>query len=145
MGYLVEAGFRRIRSLLRIGTRGLRHADQTLTVISQGTYFEGTLKERHNILINGVFKGALPCSGAVVINPSSEVHALIEGKDISINGVMRGTVRAEKVRLEDQARFTGDIYAGALQIFEGTGFKGRCFMEVEEKENVIPIRGSRPR
>lgn len=114
--------------------RGSDHGDGTLTIISQNTHFEGTLEKGHNILINGVFKGALSCSEEVTINPSGEVYALIEGKDISINGMVDGTVRAERVRLASQARFSGEIYTDALQILEGAVFRGCCFMEIEEEE-----------
>lgn len=116
--------------------RGLDRGDQILTIISQNTQFEGTVEKGHNVLINGIFKGALSCSGEVVTNPSSEVCALIEGKDISINGMVHGTVRAERVRLESRARFSGKIYTHALQILDGAVFRGCCFMETEEEEGT---------
>lgn len=107
---------------------------QTLnTIIGRGTVFEGTMKVENSVRIDGVFKGELSCSGALTISQSGESYAHLEGKDIYINGIVRGTVRAEKVRLDSQARFVGDIYTSALSVAEGAIFDGSCSMDSEEE------------
>ncbi len=107
---------------------------QTLnTIIGRGTLFEGTMQVENSVRIDGIFKGELTCSGALTISQSGEAYAHLEGKDIYINGIVRGTVRAEKVRLDSQARFIGDIYATALSVSEGAIFHGSCSMETDEK------------
>lgn len=108
---------------------------QTLnTIIGRGTLFEGTMQVENSVRIDGIFKGELTCSGALTISQSGEAYAHLEGKDIYINGIVRGTVRAEKVRLDSQARFIGDIYATALSVSEGAIFHGSCSMETDEKK-----------
>jgi cytoskeletal protein CcmA (bactofilin family) len=108
---------------------------QTLnTIIGRGTLFEGTMKVENSVRIDGVFKGELTCSGALTISQSGEAYAHLEGKDIYINGIVRGTVRADKVRLDSQARFIGDIYASALSVSEGAVFHGSCSMDISEDE-----------
>ena len=110
-------------------------SNQTLnTIIGRGTLFEGTMQVENSVRIDGIFKGELTCSGALTISQSGEAYAHLEGKDIYINGMVRGTVRAEKVRLDSQARFIGDIHATALSISEGAILHGRCAMEIEEDE-----------
>ncbi len=105
---------------------------QTLnTIIGRGTVFEGTMKVENSVRIDGVFKGELSCSGALTISQSGESYAHLEGTDIYINGIVRGTVRAEKVRLDSQARFVGDIYTSALSVAEGAIFHGSCSMDAE--------------
>ncbi|MGY8824838.1 MAG: bactofilin family protein [Candidatus Latescibacterota bacterium] len=107
---------------------------QTLnTIIGRGTVFEGTMKVENSVRIDGVFKGELSCSGALTISQSGESYAHLEGKDIYINGVVRGTVRAEKVRLDSQTRFVGDIYTSSLSVAEGATFDGSCSMDSEEE------------
>lgn len=114
---------------------------QTLnTIIGRGTLFEGTMKVENSVRVDGVFKGELTCSGALTISQSGEAYAHLEGKDIYINGIVRGTVRAEKVRLDSQARFIGDIYATALSVSEGAIFHGSCSMDIEEGEDVHKLR-----
>ena len=109
--------------------------NQTLnTIIGRGTLFEGTMQVENSVRVDGIFKGELTCSGALTISQSGEAYAHLEGKDIYINGIVRGTVRAEKVRLDSQARFIGDIHANALSVSEGAVFHGSCAMEVDEDE-----------
>ena len=114
---------------------------QTLnTIIGRGTLFEGTMKVENSVRIDGTFKGELSCSGALTISQAGEAYAHLEGKDIYINGIVRGTVRAEKVRLDSQARFIGDIYASALAVSEGAVFHGSCSMEIDNEKsgNQLP-------
>ena len=114
---------------------------QTLnTIIGRGTFFEGTMKVENSVRVDGVFKGELTCSGALTISQSGEAYAHLEGKDIYINGIVRGTVHAEKVRLDSQARFIGDIYANALSVSEGAIFHGSCSMDIEENEDLQKLR-----
>ena len=114
---------------------------QTLnTIIGRGTFFEGTMKVENSVRVDGMFKGELTCSGALTISQSGEAYAHLEGKDIYINGIVRGTVDAEKVRLDSQARFIGDIYANALSVSEGAIFHGSCSMDIEENEDLQQLR-----
>ena len=114
---------------------------QTLnTIIGRGTLFEGTMKVENSVRVDGVFKGELTCSGALTISQSGEAYAHLEGKDIYVNGIVRGTVRAEKVQLDSQARFVGDIYATALSVAEGAIFHGSCSMDIDEVEDAHKLR-----
>ena len=114
---------------------------QTLnTIIGRGTLFEGTMKVENSVRVDGVFKGELKCSGALTISQSGEAYAHLEGKDVYINGIVRGIVHAEKVRLDSQARFIGEIYANALSVSEGAIFHGSCSMDIEENEDVQKLR-----
>ena len=126
---------------------------QTLnTIIGRGTVFEGVMKVDNSVRIDGTFKGELTCSGALTISQSGEAYAHLEGRDIYINGIVRGTVRADKVRLDSQARFIGDVYASALSVSEGAVFHGSCSIETAASEiedntkrdgSVIPMDGKR--
>jgi cytoskeletal protein CcmA (bactofilin family) len=110
------------------------------------------MKVDNSVRIDGTFKGELTCSGALTISQSGEAYAHLEGRDIYINGIVRGTVRADKVRLDSQARFIGDVYASALSVSEGAVFHGSCSMETAASEiedntkrdgSVIPMDGKR--
>ena len=116
---------------------------QTLnTIIGRGTLFEGTMQVENSVRIDGIFKGELVCSGALTISQSGEAYAQLEGKDIYVNGIVRGTVKAEKVRLDSQARFVGDVYAKTLSISEGAVFHGSSSMDIgkdsEEEISFTP-------
>ena len=108
---------------------GVSGNGQTLnTIIGRGTVFEGKMKVDNSVRVDGSFKGELTCTGSLTISQTGEVNAQLEGKDIYVNGEVRGKLRAEKVRLDSQARFIGDIEAAALQIAEGAVFHGNSVM-----------------
>ena len=104
------------------------------TIIGRGTSFEGRVEVENSVRIDGVFKGELNCSGALTISQTGEVNAKIHGKEIYLNGIVHGTLRAEKVHLDSQARFIGDIFSSSLSITEGAVFHGNCSMEAGEEE-----------
>lgn len=113
-------------------------SSQTLnTIIGRGTVFEGVMRVENSVRIDGIFKGELTCSGVLTISQSGEVYAQLEGKEIYLNGIVRGTVRAEKVRLDSQARFIGDVVTTALAVAEGAVFHGKCSMEAGEA--AVPL------
>ncbi|MBI2503901.1 MAG: polymer-forming cytoskeletal protein [Candidatus Latescibacteria bacterium] len=108
-------------------------SSQTLnTIIGRGTLFEGVMRVENSVRIDGTFKGELVCSGVLTISQSGEVYAQLEGKEVYLNGVVRGHIHAEKVRLDSQARFVGDVTTSALAISEGAVFHGKCSMESGE-------------
>ena len=104
------------------------------TIIGRGSHFEGKLTVENSVRIDGVFKGELACTGELTISQSGEADAtLIQCKDAYINGVVNGTVRADKVRLDTQARFTGEVYTDSFTVTEGAIFHGSCSMENHQK------------
>ena len=128
-------------------------SSQTLnTIIGRGTVFEGVMRVENSVRIDGTFKGELICSGVLTISQSGEVYAQLEGKEVYLNGVVRGRIQADKVRLDSQARFVGDITTTALAITEGAVFHGKCAMDsgelaaLYEKEfrQEVPARVSEP-
>ena len=104
------------------------------TIIGRGSHFEGKLTVENSVRIDGVFKGELACTGELTISQSGEADAtLIQCKDAYINGVVNGTVRADKVRLDTQSRFTGEVYTDSFTVTEGAIFHGSCSMENHQK------------
>lgn len=111
------------------------------TIIGRGSSFEGKLTVDNSVRIDGVFKGELACTGELTISQSGEADAILQCKDAYIDGVVKGTVRADKVRLDTQSRFTGDVYTDSFTVAEGAIFHGSCSMENHEK-NESPAAGA---
>ena len=114
---------------------------QTLnTIIGRGTLVEGKMKVDNSVRIDGTFKGELICSGSLTISQTGEAFAQLQGKEIYINGTACGTVHATKVRLDSQARVSGEIHTCSLSVSEGAILHGTCCMEDEktkgEKKNA---------
>ena len=113
------------------------------TIIGRGSRFEGKLTVDNSVRIDGVFKGELTCSGELTISQSGEADAtLMQCKDAYIDGVVNGTVRADKVRLDTQSRFTGEVYTDSFTVAEGAIFHGSCSMENHQKSQSPPATGA---
>ena len=84
--------------------------------------FEGILR------INGYAAGLIRSDeGHLIVEADGEVDADISVHDASINGCVRGDIRAKrKVELGGSARVVGDIETVALSIEPGAVFEGRC-------------------
>ena len=84
--------------------------------------FEGTLR------INGYAAGVIRSDeGRLIVEADGEIDAEISVHDATINGCVRGDIRAKrKVELGGSARVVGDIEAVALSIEPGAAFEGRC-------------------
>ena len=84
--------------------------------------FEGTLR------INGYAAGIIRShEGRLIVDADGEVDADISVHDATINGCVRGDIRAkQKVELGGSARVVGDIETVALSIEPGAVFEGRC-------------------
>ncbi|HEX5703756.1 MAG TPA: polymer-forming cytoskeletal protein [Pyrinomonadaceae bacterium] len=84
--------------------------------------FEGNLR------INGYAAGVIRSDeGHLIVEADGEVDADISVHDATINGCVRGDIRAKrKVELGGSARVVGDIETVALSIEPGAVFEGRC-------------------
>ena len=111
------------------------------TIIGRGSCFEGKLTVDNSVRIDGVFKGELACTGELTISQSGEADAHLQCKDAYIDGIVSGTVRADKVRLDTQSRFTGEVYTDSFTVSEGAIFHGSCSMENHEKKSESPPSG----
>ena len=111
------------------------------TIIGRGSSFEGKLTVDNSVRIDGVFKGELACTGELTISQSGEADATLQCKDAYIDGAVSGTVRADKVRLDTQSRFTGDVYTDSFTVAEGAIFHGSCSME-NHKKSESPAAGT---
>ena len=112
------------------------------TIIGRGSCFEGKLTVDNSVRIDGVFKGELACTGELTISQSGEADAALQCKDAYIDGVVSGTVRAGKVRLDTQSRFTGDVYTDSFVVAEGAIFHGSCSMENHKEKSESPATGA---
>ena len=108
------------------------------TIIGRGSRFEGKLTVDNSVRIDGVFKGELVCTGELTISQSGEADATLQCKDAYIDGVVSGSVRADKVRLDTQSRFTGDVYTDSFTVSEGAIFSRFLFDgKSPEEERVV--------
>ena len=104
----------------------MRHGS---TVIGEDVHFRGKLSFRDSLLVNGKLQGAVETSGHLVVGPAGVVEADIKASQISVQGVVQGTVSvAKKIDLQKNSVFRGDIHTPDLQVESGSTFQGNCIM-----------------
>lgn len=108
--------------------------------IDKGSQVRGDLTFEDSFRIDGRFEGKIRAGRELIIGETADVTADIEVGRLSVNGILRGSVKAgERVELLAQARVSGDVVTPVLRIEEGAMFQGGCQMGEEEVSNLIEL------
>ncbi|HKF44120.1 MAG TPA: polymer-forming cytoskeletal protein [Thermoanaerobaculia bacterium] len=108
--------------------------------IDKGSQVRGDLTFEDAFRIDGHFEGKIRSIGELVIGEAAEVSADIDVAKLSINGSLRGSVRAgERVELLAKAKVFADVITPVLKIEEGAMFQGSCQMGEEPVSNLIEL------
>ena len=101
-----------------------------LTMIGEGTSLEGSIVVPHSIRIDGSLKGKIETSETLTVGENGVIEANIIAKSAIIAGKVVGNLSVEdRVELESQASFIGDLKTRDLVINEGATFHGNCSMD----------------
>ncbi|MDR2049661.1 MAG: polymer-forming cytoskeletal protein [Treponema sp.] len=108
-------------------------------VLGNTTSFDGFLKFKETLRIQGKFKGTIEATGALIVDKDAVVEAdHISVTSLTVYGVVSGQVRAvDKIDLLPGSSLKGDISAGRLRIADGVFFEGQCSMTGTEREVEI--------
>ena len=106
--------------------------------LGEGTDFEGTLKFKDVMRIDGKFKGKIISQNTLVIGEPADVDAEIEVPNVFVSGKVKGTIKAgTRLEMHSTARVSCDVVTPVLVIEEGGVFQGNCQMgEITEKREV---------
>jgi cytoskeletal protein CcmA (bactofilin family) len=114
--------------------------------LDRGSFFQGDLSFEETFRIDGRFEGTIKSGAELILGDGAEVVGEIEVARLSVNGSLKGTVRArERVELHPRARVEADLTTPILKIEEGAVFEGTCRMGERPAANVVgmqPIRTS---
>ena len=110
-----------------------------LVTFGPSTAFNGYLKFKETLCIQGKFRGTIEASGALIVDKGAVVetdHIFVTS--LIVHGTVVGTVRAlDKVDILSGAEVRGDINTSRLRIADGVIFDGMCSMTGVEKEIEI--------
>ena len=105
------------------------NAVEILSILGEGVEFQGELSFTHGIRVDGTVQGKIRSDASIIVGPKGKVSADITIRSISINGELRGTVRAsERIEIHKMGRVFGDLYTPCLIIEAGAVFEGKCSM-----------------
>jgi cytoskeletal protein CcmA (bactofilin family) len=108
--------------------------------LDKGSHFQGDLVFEEAFRIDGKFQGKIRSGSELILGDSAEVEGEIDVGRPSVNGALKGTVRAkERVELHARALVEADLSTPVLKIEEGARFDGTCRMGETAKSNVIDL------
>ena len=113
--------------------------EAALVALGRQTSFNGLLKFRETLRIQGNFTGTIDASGKLIVDKDAVVNAdRITVNSLTVHGTVIGDVHAvDKVDMMSGAKVQGDVTAARLRIADGVLFEGQCNMIDVEKEVEI--------
>jgi len=111
--------------------------------LDKGSHFHGDLEFEETFRIDGKFEGKVRSGSELILGDTAEVSGEIEVGRLSVNGTLKGSVRArERIELHAKARVEADLTTPVLKIEEGALFEGSCRMGEEARSNVVDLSAS---
>ncbi len=99
------------------------------TTLGKETAFNGVMRFKDSLKIDGSFTGEIVSSGFLYIENGANVTANIKVGSVVIGGVVRGNVEAtEKLEMLTTGKVYGNIRTAKLKIADGVVFEGKCEM-----------------
>lgn len=110
--------------------------EKITTTLGKETNFNGVLKFRESLKIDGKYEGEIESSGFLYIENGAMVKANIRVGSIVIGGIVRGNIEAgEKLEMLATGQVFGNIRTAKLNIADGVIFEGKCEM-IKNSENL---------
>ncbi|MFO7695822.1 MAG: polymer-forming cytoskeletal protein [Anaerolineae bacterium] len=108
------------------------------TVLGTSTSFQGVLKSDGNIRVDGRVQGRIETAGNLVIGPSSRVVADIRANAVQVWGQIQGNIQTSgRLEILSSGRVFGEVTVGSLMIDEGGLFRGQCFMDGQDVDELL--------
>jgi len=99
------------------------------TTLGRETEFNGVMRFRDSLKIDGTFSGEIVSSGFLYIEHGSSVTANIRVGSVVVGGTVHGNIEAtEKLEMLASGRVYGNIRTAKLKIADGVVFEGKCEM-----------------
>lgn len=98
-----------------------------LTIVSEGTTFEGTLVSSSDVRVSGCVKGLVETAGKLVVPGSGYIEGTIKGGALAIAGRVKGSINVSgNLLLQKTSVVEANIQVGRLMVEEGAVFNGEC-------------------
>lgn len=99
------------------------------TTLGRETVFNGIMKFKDSLKIDGQFEGEIISSGFLYVENGAVVTANVKVGSIVIGGIVKGNIEAtEKLEMLSTGKVFGNIKTGKLKIADGVQFEGKCEM-----------------
>ncbi len=103
--------------------------ERITTTLGKETDFNGVMRFRDSLKIDGSFSGEIVSSGFLYIEQGATITANIRVGSVVVGGTVRGNIEAtEKLEMLSTGKVYGNIRTGKLKIADGVVFEGKCEM-----------------
>jgi cytoskeletal protein CcmA (bactofilin family) len=103
--------------------------EKTTTTLGKETSFNGMLRFKESLKIDGTFEGEIESPGFLYIENGATVKANIKVGSVVVGGVVRGNIEAsERLEMLTTGKVFGNIRTAKLNIADGVVFEGKCEM-----------------
>lgn len=110
--------------------------DKVNTVIGKDTFFNGTIRGKGLIRIDGDMQGEVTTQGDVVIGEGGRVGADLKARNVAVAGRFEGNLEAEgKLEIRSTGIVIGSVKTNGLLVDDGAIFSGD--VEMKRKDQVI--------
>ena len=100
------------------------------TIIGAGVTVKGELDSSSDIIIDGLFEGAINTQGDVTLGVNAHVKANVRGGNVTVAGQLIGDIHATgEAVIRETGQVEGDITSAGLAIVSGAVFSGRSHMQ----------------
>jgi cytoskeletal protein CcmA (bactofilin family) len=114
------------------------------TVLGGTTNLQGVLKSDGNIRVDGILQGRIETAGNLVIGPTARIVADIRANAVQVWGQVQGNIQsAGRLEILSSGRVFGEVTVGSLMIDEGGLFRGQCFMDGQDVDELLISDDSR--
>jgi cytoskeletal protein CcmA (bactofilin family) len=103
--------------------------EKITTTLGKETSFNGVLRFKESLKIDGTFEGKIESPGFLYIENGATVKADIKVGSVVVGGVVRGNIEAsERLEMLTTGKVFGNIRTAKLNIADGVVFEGKCEM-----------------
>jgi cytoskeletal protein CcmA (bactofilin family) len=111
---------------------------QLETMVGAESFFQGTLRSKGSIRVDGKIEGGVSADG-VIVGEQGEIQGDVSARSVVVGGKVTGNIHAtETLELLSKSQVFGDLHAPQLVIAEGAVFEGSCLM-ASEKSKIIEV------
>jgi len=114
----------------------------SVVVFGNSTSFNGHLRFKEALCIQGKFKGTIDATGSLIVDKGAVVEVdRISVSSLKVYGTVIGAIHAQdKIDMFPGAEVRGDVTAARLRIADGVLFEGQCSMTGISKDVEIFAR-----
>lgn len=126
------------------GLTSTRQDIESSAILGPKTVFKGELSGSEDIVIHGVFEGNIDLdNNKVFVGKTARVNGNIQAKNILISGLVEGEIYGqESIVIHASSQVIGKIKADRVTLEDGAKFKGSIEMDFNFGQNAVSNRSA---